>query len=239
MVIGHGFISLIVGKIKNIYARVFVSLSVPAFLLVFFYLAKYEYIVFPGKLIVLRVAIAYFCFIIGMLFKLINCFTLKYRKGSITECIVVFLIGLISFGLLVLLDRFNDISIARASVTTIYGFILCSLLGFIFVYSISFLLSKISVIKEVFIYLGKHTRSIVIFHMISFKIVTMLLIVLFKKEMYLLASFPTLKDAENWAWLPYLIVGLAIPLLISFCYEYLLVFFKFVVNKMVDKGRKE
>lgn len=233
LLVVHGTLCFCIGKIKSNVLKIVISLLIVIGSLAFLIVFKYGSLVLPGQLFFLRIDIAYLCFIIGVLFRFINKTLSKYRNGSKREYVIISVIALVSFGLLVFLNNYNDISIANASITSIYGLVLCSTLGFLLVYSVSLLLSKLFITEMVFAFVGRHTRSIVMLHMVCFKIVTLLLIIIYAKEMYYLASFPILDSVGCYVWIPYLFIGVSVPLLFSILWWKL----SQIVQRLWEKNR--
>ena len=64
-------------------------------------------------------------------------------------------------------------------------------------------------------YIGKRTLYILIFHFISFKIVSLALITIDNKPFTELASFPVIENNSSFLWIIYSIAGVTIPLLIK------------------------
>lgn len=68
-------------------------------------------------------------------------------------------------------------------------------------------------------FVGKRTLYILIFHFMSFKIVSLVYIVVSKRSFTELSSFPVVENDNNYLWLIYSIVGVLVPLSIKFCIE--------------------
>ena len=64
-------------------------------------------------------------------------------------------------------------------------------------------------------FVGKKTLYILIFHFISFKIVSLLYIVITNRPITQLSSFPVIENDTLFLWIIYSIVGVTIPLLIK------------------------
>jgi len=88
-------------------------------------------------------------------------------------------------------------------------FIVVSITGWLMVYQISYFLSKISVTRKLFTYLGRNTMPIVIFHFLCFKIISLVGIVKYKLPLYLIACYPT-TFRDEWWWLAYLFIGISV-----------------------------
>ncbi len=64
-------------------------------------------------------------------------------------------------------------------------------------------------------FVGKKTLYILIFHFISFKIVSLVYLIINKKPLTELASFPIVESNSPYLWIIYSIVGIVVPLLIK------------------------
>ncbi len=89
-----------------------------------------------------------------------------------------------------------------------------SLLGCLLTINISKRLEKNGKICTVLSNIGQATLYILIFHFISFKIVTFLLILMERLAIKHLSDFPVLDTYSRFSWLLYSIVGISIPYLI-------------------------
>lgn len=89
-----------------------------------------------------------------------------------------------------------------------------SMIGWFFLYALSQMLTeRESFLQDTFLYIGKHSMPILLMHQISFKIVTLIQVILYKKPGYMLGSFPVLYKENGW-WVIYSIVGICVPLLV-------------------------
>ena len=70
-------------------------------------------------------------------------------------------------------------------------------------------------VVKVLDYIGKKTLYILIFHFISFKLVTLVIIIIAQKPLTELSSFPVVGNVYNFSWVIYSIVGVIVPLLIE------------------------
>ena len=64
--------------------------------------------------------------------------------------------------------------------------------------------------------------SIVILHFLSFKIVEFIIINLYDLPNFCLATFPQLYGNIGIWWIAYTVVGIAIPIILSISYEYVM-----------------
>ncbi len=96
---------------------------------------------------------------------------------------------------------------------SIFPYYATSLIGSVaIIYLIKYLGEKVVNILD---YVGKKTLYVLIFHFISFKIVSLVLIIASKAPLTKLASFPVFESTNNYSWVIYSIVGVIIPLLIE------------------------
>lgn len=91
-----------------------------------------------------------------------------------------------------------------------------ALVGTIMVFSISKLLLKLDKVSKIMVYIGDHTLSILTWHFLSFKLVSILLIVIYNLPNSRLAEFPVIEEYawKGW-WIAYLFVGVTFPLMIK------------------------
>lgn len=101
---------------------------------------------------------------------------------------------------------------------TIFSFIIVNLAGFFCVHNISFYINKTHILKKMFEYTGQHTLSILLFHYLSFKLVTLGEIIVFNFPDYYLAAFQTC-ITDHGLWILYLIAGTIVPLFLAFLYS--------------------
>lgn len=90
---------------------------------------------------------------------------------------------------------------------------LLTMSGFIMLLSLSNFINKycIKKINEQIIKLGQNTMPILCLHLLAFKLVTLIQVIIFKLPDYRLASYFTYRTDSCW-WIVYLIVGLYVPI---------------------------
>ena len=143
------------------------------------------------------------------------------RKSKISVPISVYVcMFIISFIFLIVIDIVigdDSIAIATGYIINPFVYIVASILGWILLYSLSIILSRIEIIKNVLVYIGNRTIIILLFHFLAFKLVILVEIIIKKLPMVLLASFPVLERYGNscW-WVVYSVTGVILPLLISY-----------------------
>ncbi len=156
------------------------------------------------------------------LYKMLACCYLAYLLGIFVQRVEHLMrydvvTAVFAFVLLYLLNPVGDVSLNVGRIHQLGFYIICSLLGWILLRSVAELLA--GPVSSFFAYAGRYAMSIVFFHFISFKLVTLVVILLRGDNMLLLASFPQLDGAEKGLWIPYTIVGTALPLLLSAVYQ--------------------
>ena len=189
------------------------------------------------------------CLLIGFYFSNIN-FNF-YNIGTMFSVILLFYIGFIYK------EKFNFIKIDFLKfilsfiVLLLFCFILnkyyiivqnfyynpvflisTSIAGFIFTMYISEFISKLRFLSNILDYIGQNTISILCLHLLCFKIITLLQVLIYNQPDYMLAAFPKLYSYNYW-WVLYAIVGICGSLLISFIYRKVKIFFKFSLTKLL------
>ena len=154
-----------------------------------------------------------------------------YQIGTIFSTTILFYLGilyknfqnkininlltfLLSFGILILCLDFNKTKffIANNYYNNPIWLILASISGFFFILYISKVLSNNLFCSKLLSYIGQHTIIILCMHILFFKIITYLQVLIYNQPDYMLAAFPTLFNQNGW-WIAYGIVGIAGPLI--------------------------
>lgn len=138
---------------------------------------------------------------------------------------VIIVLG-VCFLFLGILMSFGRISIASNIITNPIYYIIVSVLGWYFVWSLSKLISLCN-LKKFFLFCGNKTIPILVLHKLAFKLVTLIqYFVSTEKDFVVLALFPVFKNNLLWSFL-YVLVGVGIPLLFS------LIFGRFNISKKI------
>lgn len=183
-------------KQKNI-----VQLSVSLiFLIVGLYLAE-------KNVNIIRLQI-FTCYIFFALGKIISKLKININDKMKTVVLIFCLI------MLVILNSFGTIEISQNKYTNILYFISVSLLGWYFIYELSYFVSKIKIFTNILNYIGKNTMPILILHFIAFKIVNIIGVIITKENITMISVFHVAFKGEGM-WIIYTIFGIIIPLLIS------------------------
>ena len=79
----------------------------------------------------------------------------------------------------------------------------------------------IYMIGNVVCYIGMHTMPILIFHFLAFKIVSFVLALVYGYPLFVTGACPV-AFKNSWAWIPYTVCGVGIPLAINAFYMQML-----------------
>lgn len=119
---------------------------------------------------------------------------------------------------LAVLQNFGGISLASNDYPGPVFLLLCSLLGWYTVYAAARFLGCLGGTKIFFAYAGRHSRIVLILHLLCFKPITWAGLCLIGGESYLLAAFPILFTEGYW-WIPYTAAGLLLPLALQYLFD--------------------
>ena len=149
-----------------------------------------------------------------------------YMKGILKRIVNAkywfIIVGIVmSFGGLYLCDKLCsswgwDSNVNNVSNPVMY--LVSSYAGFITVYGIAVLLQKLKYTSSSLCVIGRHTLSVVLFHFLCFKIVSVIQCVIYHQPMYRVASFPVFYSKNGW-WLAYTIAGIGIPVVLGSVYK--------------------
>lgn len=153
---------------------------------------------------------AYIMYSIGIILKNRNIL----ENNKLNNKMILSFMFVTSFSILSYISINNKISFVNNEIVNVLFFILVSILGFIMLYSF---VKIFKFFEKILIYLGKRTVPIILFHFLSFKLVTLIYLLCNSKPMYLIAAFPCLVD--GWLWILYTIIGITVPILIYEIYN--------------------
>ena len=100
----------------------------------------------------------------------------------------------------------------------IVPYVLTALLGSLMVFGISrYISERGNWLKRIFIFVGDNTLDILTWHLLSFKLVSLLLIWIYGLDIKRLAEFPVIEEYayQGW-WVLYLTIGLVVSLFFAF-----------------------
>lgn len=147
----------------------------------------------------------YIVYLLGILLRRIereNFYGLKYGAGAAIPLLILSFKG--------------GVSLNVGHITNIPFYIICSLLGWITIRSISSVF--VGHIKEMMVRIGYNTLSIVLMHFLCFKLVSYAYLQIRGLDQIYLASFPVLYNAPRYLWVLYTIVGVSVPLAVNYIY---------------------
>lgn len=124
----------------------------------------------------------------------------------------------LSFCVLLWLNTFVQIHIDRASVTNVFLYIVASVAGWCFLYSLSQSFCTCAPLSAALQTIGQHTLSILMLHFLSFKIVTLGVCLATDLPIDIVAFFPSL-TINGWLWIAYSAVGVIVPMLCGKVYS--------------------
>lgn len=146
----------------------------------------------------------------------------KYFEMNFTDKITSRKFCLIYILFLICAFAFWKSSMVNITTKKIIPFSLTAIMGIFFIMSICQRIQacKGNAITSYLKFLGSHTFDVLMMHIMSFKLVTFLIIVVYDLNFSDIASFPTLHEYTERGWfLLYLIVGVNLPLLIRFLFD--------------------
>lgn len=103
---------------------------------------------------------------------------------------------------------------------TIIVLTFCGFAGTLFVLFLSEWLDRnlVKILKQYLIYVGEHTLSILAFHFLSFKLVSIVIIMLYGLPIIELSKYYIL-SCGYWWWVVYAFIGVNLPLVLRFAYD--------------------
>lgn len=154
---------------------------------------------------------AFFAFEVGVVFKKIT------DKSKPKNYILIFILTCLA---LLALTHFGSIGLGLNSVGGPWFYFAATILGLLFTYSTSIFIQKKITGKMVqcFVLIGKHSLSIVFYHFMAFKIVTLFQIIIKEEDFVHLSCFPVCNARGMW-WVAYSIVGILVPICVAVIYE--------------------
>lgn len=143
-------------------------------------------------------------FISGYGYKQLNIDQSKYNWIIIIVALVMVTIGV----------QYWQATLLNFTWWKVIPYYITAILGTIAVFQISKQISNHKL--KTLTYIGDNTLTILTWHMLSFKIVSLAIIGIYQLPIERLAEFPTIEEYSQMGWfIPYTIVGVAIPMLFS------------------------
>lgn len=157
---------------------------------------------------------SYFFMVSGRLFKVIEEKTAKSLtiKKSFSVALYIGAI-LISMAILIIFNNFTTVDLSRNKYTGIISMIIVSYAGWILMMFTAKLIKHLKFFK-ILVICGQNSLVVMILHILCFKLVSLIQVVIYNEPCYMLASFPVLKTTNGW-WIAYTICGVSIPIILN------------------------
>ncbi len=99
--------------------------------------------------------------------------------------------------------------------------VVTALVGVIAIYALSIRINNSKNLSTVFTYIGEHTLEILTWHLLSFKLISFIIVTVNKLDVSHMSDFPVIEDYSPWGWwIVYLIFGCCVPLLLVYIQSY-------------------
>ena len=107
-------------------------------------------------------------------------------------------------------------SMLRFTTDKMLPYAVCAICGTVMTLNISqYIASKESWIKNLLVYVGNNTLTVLTWHFLCFKIVSLIIIQLYGLPIEQLACFPIIPGYASW-WMAYFVVGAGVPLILKY-----------------------
>lgn len=142
---------------------------------------------------------------------------LKVSKQSFIENIrnKVFLLLIVSFSILLIAANYITIDVWNNTYTIPFDFPLFSVIGFVFCYCLHSLIKPIQWINKLLVYVGKHSLSIFLFHIICFKPISYLYLYVNNIDSFDKLVSNTIEPVSLLWGVAYVVSGIGLPLLFN------------------------
>ena len=127
---------------------------------------------------------------------------------------------IISVLILCILDKWGSVALNQNIITNPIFFSIASVVGWILFIALSEIISHQKQLSKLFVFMGRHTLAIMLFHFLCFKMVTYIQICVYDWDIEKLSMFPCLIVENGW-WILYVVFGVTLPLIIAGTYEFL------------------
>lgn len=171
------------------------------------YIRRYMGIIYP------RTLLAAICFFIGRLFSAYDMRKFNWWESAIAFSLVVY--GSFYWRLEPASYFFDGMTLQ------IPLYIFTAILGTWVIYSLPWhLVKETSVSSKIINYIDANTLTILTWHFLCFKLVSYIIILVYHLPDYYLTMFPTIPEySDKGWWIAYFLIGVTLPLLISFISE--------------------
>lgn len=113
-------------------------------------------------------------------------------------------------------------SMQSSMMLMVIPYVVFATFGFLMMVEVSLYIDKyLKKIKAALAFVGSHTLDILIYHLLTMKLASLLFIYIYKLDRTHLSDYPTIKmePIHSWGWLIYTLFGVAIPILYVFLKE--------------------
>ena len=213
----HCVFSWIIGRFK--FNRVIVVSIVMLLCMIMTFIFDNSIISMMGA--IERIPAAYVAYIIGILLRMLSNTSQYNSRINYGKPTTLFASIFIPFMLLMVFYWLGfHVELASAEITNPFGYIIVSVCGWTLIKGIAILISRYKISSIVLRFLGGRTIPILLFHTLSFKLVSLLYIKATNSNILLLASYPVIFATSEWIKYVYLFVGILIPLFVYQLYLY-------------------
>lgn len=141
----------------------------------------------------------------GYFFKMIKRNSSSYHL-NVLFCLFVLLLFVFVFD--------DNLDMLYYSYNTLLIYYIISMFGIYMMLNISILLEKCK-LKNVLYYIGNHTMIILVFHLLLFKFVNLLKIIIFNFPLEKVASYKVIVEKNDFFWIVYVVIGVFASLLVG------------------------
>ena len=153
----------------------------------------------------------YALFYLGNIFK--GCAN-KFNNWRTQSIIIVFIVSVLT---LLLLGNYGNINLANNEYENPFFLIATSILGWWLLYSFAVIFCRyeriVRNVKQVLLFVGRRTLPILILHFLSFKIVNLIICIVYDLPLCCVAAFPNLYGNKGSWWVLFTVVGIVIPIM--------------------------
>ena len=141
---------------------------------------------------------------------------------------------LLSFVSLILITVYlKPISMSTLNGNNIILYFLIAFVGIYFVFNLSYRLELFKY-KNIIIYIGENTLYILTFHLLSFKLVSLIYVFIENLPIEYISKFPVIYTQDSYMWIIYTFVGVTIPLI----FKEFLVYIEVLVKQKLSYVKK-
>ncbi|MEC0184349.1 acyltransferase family protein [Paenibacillus peoriae] len=139
-------------------------------------------------------------FLIGFLIRYYNV-KINYNWWISSICLAILYFSL---------QKFGHVEMSQRQFINPIMFLICSFSGIYINMYIGKLIIKTRFLARMFSYIGEHSASIMVFHLLIFKLINVIYVKIHSLPLYYVAKFPLVYGAHGW-WIVYSFFGVATP----------------------------